>query len=63
MFFGVSEDCLYFNVFIFQNVVLNVFVLVFFYNIMDREGSEGWLVIDGFFLVVVGNFIVVIVSY
>ncbi|KAL4842678.1 hypothetical protein H8958_015991 [Nasalis larvatus] len=60
---GVSEDCLYLNVFIPQNVAPNASVLVFFHNTMDREGSEGWPAIDGSFLAAVGNLIVVTASY
>ncbi|XP_005251095.1 thyroglobulin isoform X5 [Homo sapiens] len=60
---GVSEDCLYLNVFIPQNVAPNASVLVFFHNTMDREESEGWPAIDGSFLAAVGNLIVVTASY
>ncbi|PNJ09136.1 TG isoform 9, partial [Pongo abelii] len=60
---GVSEDCLYLNVFIPQNVAHNASVLVFFHNTMDGEESEGWLAIDGSFLAAVGNLIVVTASY
>ncbi|XP_032109835.1 thyroglobulin isoform X2 [Sapajus apella] len=60
---GVSEDCLYLNVFIPQNVAPNTSVLVFFHNTMEGEGSEGWPAIDGSFLAAVGNLIVVTASY
>ncbi|XP_063565590.1 thyroglobulin isoform X5 [Gorilla gorilla gorilla] len=60
---GVSEDCLYLNVFIPQNVAPNASVLVFFHNTMDGEESEGWPAIDGSFLAAVGNLIVVTASY
>nr|XP_054102612.1 thyroglobulin isoform X1 [Callithrix jacchus] len=60
---GVSEDCLYLNVFIPQNVAPNTSVLVFFHNTMEGKGSEGWPAIDGSFLAAVGNLIVVTASY
>ncbi|XP_008568520.1 PREDICTED: thyroglobulin [Galeopterus variegatus] len=60
---GVSEDCLYLNVFVPQNVAPNASVLVFFHNAMAGEGSEGRLAIDGSLLAAVGNLIVVTAGF
>ncbi|KAB0362954.1 hypothetical protein FD754_007110 [Muntiacus muntjak] len=60
---GVSEDCLYLNVFVPQNVAPNTSVLVFFHNAVEGKGSGDRLAVDGSFLAVVGNLIVVTASY
>ncbi|KAM5280719.1 thyroglobulin [Ctenodactylus gundi] len=59
----VSEDCLYLNVFVPDNLAPNASVLVFFHNAMEGEGSEGQLVLDGSILAAVGNLIVVTANY
>uniref|UniRef100_A0ABI7WJ79 Thyroglobulin n=1 Tax=Felis catus TaxID=9685 RepID=A0ABI7WJ79_FELCA len=56
---GVSEDCLYLNVFVPQNAAPNASVLVLFHNTVEGRGSEGQLAIDGSFLAAVGNLVVV----
>ncbi|XP_007938731.1 thyroglobulin [Orycteropus afer afer] len=60
---GVSEDCLYLNVFVPESMAPNASVLVFFHNTMEGKGREGQLPIDGSFLAAVGNLIVVTASY
>ncbi|KAB0371896.1 hypothetical protein FD755_016834 [Muntiacus reevesi] len=60
---GVSEDCLYLNVFVPQNVAPNTSVLVFFHNAVEGKGSGDRLAVDGSFLAAVGNLIVVTASY
>ncbi|KAM9626953.1 thyroglobulin isoform 1-T1 [Trichechus inunguis] len=60
---GVSEDCLYLNVFVPESVVPNASVLVFFHNTREGKEREGRLTIDGSFLAAVGNLIVVTASY
>ncbi|XP_008060148.1 thyroglobulin [Carlito syrichta] len=60
---GISEDCLYLNVFVPENVAPNASVLVFFHNTMGQRGSEGALAVDGSFLAAVGNLIVVTAGY
>uniref|UniRef100_A0A8D2D824 Thyroglobulin n=1 Tax=Sciurus vulgaris TaxID=55149 RepID=A0A8D2D824_SCIVU len=55
---GVSEDCLYLNVFVPENMAPNASVLVFFHNT-----AEGRLAIDGSVLAAIGNFIVVTANY
>ncbi|XP_026351166.3 thyroglobulin [Ursus arctos] len=60
---GVSEDCLYLNVFVPQNVAPNASVLVFFHNTMEGKGAGGQLAIDGSFLAAIGNLIVVTAGY
>ncbi|KAL6088380.1 hypothetical protein STEG23_008591, partial [Scotinomys teguina] len=59
----ISEDCLYLNVFVPEDLVSNASVLVFFHNTMEMEGSGGQPTIDGSILAAVGNFIVVIANY
>ncbi|XP_006155589.1 thyroglobulin [Tupaia chinensis] len=59
----VSEDCLYLDVFVPENVAPNASVLVFFHNSMEAGGREGQLAIDGSFLAAIGNLIVVTASY
>uniref|UniRef100_A0A667HGH6 Thyroglobulin n=1 Tax=Lynx canadensis TaxID=61383 RepID=A0A667HGH6_LYNCA len=56
---GVSEDCLYLNVFVPQNAAPNASVLVLFHNTAEGRGSEGQLAIDGSFLAAIGNLVVV----
>ncbi|XP_049710027.1 thyroglobulin isoform X2 [Elephas maximus indicus] len=60
---GVSEDCLYLNVFVPESVAPNASVLIFFHNTMEGKGREGQLAVDGSFLAAVGNLIVVTASY
>ncbi|XP_021107473.1 thyroglobulin isoform X1 [Heterocephalus glaber] len=60
---GVSEDCLYLNVFVPENLAPNASVLVFFHNAREAEVSNGQLTIDGSFLAAVGNLIVVTANY
>uniref|UniRef100_A0A8C5YWL3 Thyroglobulin n=1 Tax=Marmota marmota marmota TaxID=9994 RepID=A0A8C5YWL3_MARMA len=60
---GVSEDCLYLNMFVPENMAPNASVLVFFHNTAGTEGSEGQLVIDGSVLAAIGNLIVVTANY
>ncbi|KAM4865279.1 thyroglobulin [Thomomys bottae] len=60
---GVSEDCLYLNVFVPESVVPNASVLVFFHNSRGGEGSDGPLTVDGSFLAAIGNLIVVTANY
>ncbi|XP_030876695.1 thyroglobulin-like [Leptonychotes weddellii] len=60
---GVSEDCLYLNMFVPQNVAPNASVLVFFHNTMEGRGTDGQLAIDGSFLAAIGNLIVVTAGY
>ncbi|XP_042555885.1 thyroglobulin isoform X1 [Dipodomys spectabilis] len=60
---GVSEDCLYLNVFVPESMAPNASVLVFFHNSMEVEGSDGPLIIDGSFLAAIGNLIVITANY
>uniref|UniRef100_A0A4W2IQ22 Thyroglobulin n=1 Tax=Bos indicus x Bos taurus TaxID=30522 RepID=A0A4W2IQ22_BOBOX len=60
---GVSEDCLYLNVFVPQNMAPNASVLVFFHNAAEGKGSGDRPAVDGSFLAAVGNLIVVTASY
>ncbi|XP_028389694.1 thyroglobulin [Phyllostomus discolor] len=60
---GVSEDCLYLNVFVPQNMAPNASVLVFFHNTREGRGGEGSLALDGSFLAAVGNLIMVTAGY
>ncbi|MBZ3872023.1 Thyroglobulin [Sciurus carolinensis] len=55
---GVSEDCLYLNVFVPENMAPNASVLVFFHNT-----AEGRLAIDGSVLAAIGNLVVVTANY
>ncbi|XP_048214590.1 thyroglobulin [Perognathus longimembris pacificus] len=60
---GISEDCLYLNVFVPESMVPNASVLVFFHNSMEVEGSDRQRNIDGSFLAATGNLIVIIANY
>ncbi|KAM5314931.1 thyroglobulin [Glossophaga mutica] len=60
---GVSEDCLYLNVFVPQTMAPNASVLVFFHNTIEGRAGGGSLVLDGSFLAAVGNLIVVTAGY
>ncbi|XP_027828679.2 thyroglobulin isoform X2 [Ovis aries] len=60
---GASEDCLYLNVFVPQNMAPNASVLVFFHNAAEGKGSGDQPAVDGSFLAAVGNLIVVTASY
>nr|AIY27452.1 thyroglobulin [Fukomys anselli] len=60
---GVSEDCLYLNVFVPENLAPNTSVLVFFHNNGEAEVTKGQLTVDGSFLASVGNLIVVTANY
>ncbi|XP_039096126.1 thyroglobulin [Hyaena hyaena] len=60
---GVSEDCLYLNVFVAQNMAPNASVLVFFHNTAEGRGSAGQPAIDGSFLAAIGNLIVVTAGF
>ncbi|XP_005398080.1 PREDICTED: thyroglobulin [Chinchilla lanigera] len=60
---GVSEDCLYLNVFVPDHLAPNASVLVFFHNTMEEEVNKGQLTLDGSFLAAVGNLIVVTANY
>ncbi|XP_014400466.1 PREDICTED: thyroglobulin [Myotis brandtii] len=59
---GVSEDCLYLNVFVPQNVAPNASVLLFFHN-MEAGADDGSLALDGSFLAATGHLIVVTAGY
>ncbi|XP_003792914.1 thyroglobulin [Otolemur garnettii] len=59
----VSEDCLYLNVFVPQNMAPNASVLVFFHNMVQGDGSAAWPTVDGSILAAVGDLIVVTASY
>uniref|UniRef100_H0VF67 Thyroglobulin n=1 Tax=Cavia porcellus TaxID=10141 RepID=H0VF67_CAVPO len=60
---GVSEDCLYLNVFVPGNLASRAPVLVFFHNAAEEDVSKGQLAIDGSFLAAIGNLIVVTANY
>ncbi|XP_055968176.1 thyroglobulin [Sorex fumeus] len=60
---GVSEDCLYLNVFVPQNVAPNASVMVFFHNTLEGSVRGDRPALDGSFLAAVGHFIVVTASY
>ncbi|XP_006879337.1 PREDICTED: thyroglobulin [Elephantulus edwardii] len=60
---GISEDCLYLNVFVPENLAPSASVLVFFHNTLEDTGTERRLAVDGSFLAAVGNLIVVTASY
>nr|XP_019579661.1 PREDICTED: thyroglobulin [Rhinolophus sinicus] len=60
---GISEDCLYLNVFVPQSVAPNASVLVFFHNSREARGREGRLALDGSYLAALGNLIVVTAGY
>ncbi|XP_059528341.1 thyroglobulin [Myotis daubentonii] len=59
---GVSEDCLYLNVFVPQNVAPNASVLLFFHN-MEAGADDGSLALDGSFLAATGHLLVVTAGY
>ncbi|XP_036597527.1 LOW QUALITY PROTEIN: thyroglobulin [Trichosurus vulpecula] len=59
----VSEDCLYLNVFVPQNLSQNASVLVFFHNTGEYRGRKEQLDLEGSFLAAVGDIIVVTASY
>ncbi|XP_027701311.1 thyroglobulin [Vombatus ursinus] len=58
-----SEDCLYLNVFIPQNLGQNASVLVFFHNTGENGGRREQLDLEGSFLAAIGDVIVVTASY
>ncbi|XP_037658919.1 thyroglobulin isoform X3 [Choloepus didactylus] len=60
---GVSEDCLYLNVFVPQNLAPNASVLVLFHGATEGEAGQERLALDGSFLAAVGNLIVVTAGY
>ncbi|XP_073086260.1 thyroglobulin [Manis javanica] len=59
----ISEDCLYLNVFVPQNLAPNASVLVFFHNTLEGSGSGEQLAVDGSFLAAIGSLITVTASY
>uniref|UniRef100_A0A8D0GVF9 Thyroglobulin n=1 Tax=Sphenodon punctatus TaxID=8508 RepID=A0A8D0GVF9_SPHPU len=59
----VSEDCLYLNVFVPENIGRNGAVLLFFHNGMSGDGDRAPVALDGSYLAAVGDIIVVIASY
>ncbi|XP_004697442.1 thyroglobulin [Echinops telfairi] len=60
---GVSEDCLYLNVFVPEGAAPSAPVLVFFHNTLEGPERRAQLAIDGSFLAAVGNLIVVTAGY
>ncbi|KAG8515492.1 Thyroglobulin [Galemys pyrenaicus] len=60
---GVSEDCLYLNVFVPQNVAPSASVLLFFHNAAQAGAGRVLPALDGAILAAVGNLIVVSASY
>ncbi|NWX21348.1 THYG protein, partial [Aegotheles bennettii] len=60
---SVSEDCLYLNVFVPATTVKNMPVLLFFHNGGSYNAEVGKTTIDGSYLAVVSNVIVVTASY
>uniref|UniRef100_G3WK69 Thyroglobulin n=1 Tax=Sarcophilus harrisii TaxID=9305 RepID=G3WK69_SARHA len=62
-FSSVSEDCLYLNVFVPQNLGQNASVLVFFHNTGENGGRKKQLDLEGSFLAAVGDIIVVTANY
>ncbi|XP_036293424.1 thyroglobulin [Pipistrellus kuhlii] len=58
----VSEDCLYLDVFVPQNVGPNASVLLFFHNAEPGAG-DGSLALDGSFLAAAGHLIVVTAGF
>ncbi|XP_070604754.1 thyroglobulin, partial [Erythrolamprus reginae] len=60
---SVSEDCLFLNIFVPQNNVSNLPVLVFFHNTINADDQGKKEALDGSYLAGVGNLIVVTVNY
>ncbi|XP_053571924.1 thyroglobulin [Bombina bombina] len=60
---SVSEDCLYLNVFVPQNIGTNAPVLLYFYNSPSDYSENGQTFIDGSHQAAIGNIIVVTASF
>uniref|UniRef100_A0A670Y915 Carboxylesterase type B domain-containing protein n=1 Tax=Pseudonaja textilis TaxID=8673 RepID=A0A670Y915_PSETE len=60
---SVSEDCLFLNIFVPQNNVRNLPVLVFFHNSINDDDQGKKASLDGSYLAGVGNLIVITANY